>query len=254
MRMHVAGAQLPVTEDVARNVEGLERSIAYAQRVGADLLLTPEGSLSGYSPDFNRAAVAAGLVVVIDRARQAGVGLALGTCFEEADGECYNQIRFYDRSGKYLGFHSKQLRCGTLTDPPKGEINHYAASPLRTFGLGEWTIGGLICNDLWANPECTPVDDPHLTQVLARMGARVILHAVNGGRSGGSWSAVAWYYHEANLRMRARAGRLWIVTVDSSFPETLRCSAPSGVIAPDGNWVCRVPEQGEHFYDYVIEA
>ena len=27
--------------------------------------------------------------------------------------------------------------------------------------------------------------DPHLTQQLARMGARVVFHAVNGGRDGG---------------------------------------------------------------------
>lgn len=254
MRRHVAGAQLPVTDDVARNVEGIERGVAYAERTGAEILLTPEGSLSGYGPDFDRVSVADGLAHVVARARQAGVGLALGTCFEEPDGECYNQVRFYNREGRYLGFHSKQLRCGTLTDPPKGEINHYAASPLRTFALGELTIGGLICNDLWANPGCTPMDDPHLTQSLAQMGARVIFHAVNGGRNGGAWSAVAWQYHEANLRMRAHAGRLWIVTVDSSFPTTLRCSAPSGVLAPDGNWVCRASEQGERMFDCVIEV
>jgi len=32
------------------------------------------------------------------------VALALGTCFVEENASCYNQIRFYDSSGSYLGF------------------------------------------------------------------------------------------------------------------------------------------------------
>jgi len=55
---------------------------------------------------------------------------------------------------------------------------------------------------------------------------------------------VAWQYHEANLRMRARAAGTWIVTVDSSHPLDLPCSAPSGVVDPQGNWLVRTPDQG----------
>jgi len=254
MHLHVAGAQLPVTHDVTSNVAAIERGIAYAVQVGADILLTPEGSLSGYTATFDREAVNAGLSAVTDRTRAAGLALALGTCYEEPDGLRYNQIRLYDRDGSYMGFHSKQLRCGTLTPTPEGEINDYAAAPLRIFTFGMCTIGGLICNDLWANPECTPMDDPHLSQVLARKGARVLFHAVNGGRDGSEWSRVAWQYHEANLRMRARAGKLWIVTVDCCSPETLPCSAPSGVVGPDGSWICRAEPQGEQFFDCVIDV
>ena len=252
MPLHVAGAQLPVTGDVDANIAAIERAIANAAQAGAEILLTPEGSLSGYTPAFDREAVTTGLAHVTSRARAAGVGLALGTCYEEPDGLCYNQIRFYNRDGTYLGFHSKQLRCGSLDAVPQGEINDYAAAPLRVFTFGAYTVGGLICNDLWANPECTPMDDPHLTQALARQGAGVIFHAVNGGRNGSEWSQVAWHYHEANLRMRARAGKLWIVTVDNCAPETLPSSEPSGVVAPDGSWACRVAPQGEQFFDAFV--
>ncbi|MBN1247776.1 MAG: carbon-nitrogen hydrolase family protein [Anaerolineae bacterium] len=252
MPLHIAGAQLPVTQEVSRNVASLLRAIQYAADVGADILLTPEGALSGYTPDFDRDLVRVALEAVTQRGRDAGVGLALGTCFEEDDGRCYNQIRFYDQAGRYLGFHSKQLRCGTLEAQPQGEINDYAVAPLQVFSLGGVKVGGLICNDLWANPECTPVPDPHLTQQLSTMGARVIFHAVNGGRNGGPWSKVAWHYHEANLRMRARAGKLWIVTVDSAHPVSLPCSAPSGVVAPSGDWACQAESQGERFFDFEI--
>ncbi len=250
--LRVAGAQLPVTDDIDTNVAAVSRAIAHARAVNADVLLTPEGSVSGYRVDFDAASVREAVAFLAERARAAGVALALGTCYVEDDGLCYNQVRFYDPRGQFDGFHSKQLRCGTLDDPPQGEINAYSVTPLRTFTVKGVTVGALICNDLWANPECTPMDDPHLTQQLARMGARVIFHAVNGGRDGGDWSRVAWQYHEANLRMRARAGHLWIVTVDSCYPETLPCSAPSGVVSPDGAWVSRADVQGEHVFVWTL--
>ena len=254
MEIRVAGAQLAVTIDIATNEAAIRRAIDFAHAEHADILLTPEGSLSGYTPQFDAKRVCAALQRVIAQARRARVGLALGTCFvAPRSGQCYNQIRFYDRNGRYLGSHCKILRCGTLSNPPEGEIRDYATRPLRTFTLGGLIIGGLICNDLWANPTCTPMPDPHLTQRLARMGARIIFHGVNGGRDGSELSRVAWQYHDANLRMRAQAGRVWIVTVDSCEPPHLECSAPSGVVDPGGTWVCRAEPKGEQYYAYTIE-
>ncbi len=85
------------------------------------------------------------------------------------------------------------------------------------------------------------------------MDVRIILHAVNGGRDGSDWSVICWKYHESNLQMRARAGHLWIVTVDSATPEHSPCSAPSGVVGPDGRWRCRVDAIGQQFFTYEIE-
>ena len=137
--------------------------------------------------------------------------------------------------------------------PPKGEINDYAATDLRVFDWADGcAIGGLICNDFWANPACTPMPDPHLSQQLAAMDARLIFHAVHGGRDGSEWSKVAWQYHESNLRMRTRAAKLWTVTVDNAFPEDIPCSAPSGVIGPDGAWVCQAATTGKAFFVHEI--
>jgi predicted amidohydrolase len=254
MKVRIAGAQLPVTRDIESNVTAIKRAIDWARDQRADILLTPEGSLSGYTYEFDVHAVVDALGHVTSLAREAHLGLVLGTCYVEPDdGQCYNQIRFYAPSGAYLGFHNKTLTCGSLTDPPRGEIEHYAVRPLRTFRFQGIEVGGLICNDLWANPGCTPQPDTHLSQQLARMGAQIIFHAVNGGRDGSEWSDVAWRYHEANLRMRARAGRVWIVTVDSCHPVELRCSAPSGVIDPRGEWVCRAEPQGEQLFVYALD-
>jgi predicted amidohydrolase len=251
--LRVAGYQMAVGQDVLRNTAAICGAIRQAAADGAEILLTPEGSLSGYTAHFEQGAVKAGLNEVTGLARQLGVGLALGTCFTETDGLTYNQVRFYNVDGSYLGFHSKILRCGSLEEPIEGEIKEYACSDLQVFQFQGIPMGGLICNDLWANPQCTPTPDPHLSQQLSRLGARIICHAVNGGRDGGHWSTqVAWPYHEANLRMRAAAGRVWIITVDSSSPVNLPCSAPSGVINPQGEWVTRAAPQGEAFFVYTI--
>lgn len=253
MEIRVAGAQIPVVPDIEANLRTLTRALEFAAREQADILLTPEGSLSGYTHTFDREGVRQALEAVTAKAREHHLGLALGTCFvEPEDGRCYNQIRFYQADGTYLGFHSKTLTCGSWAEPPEGEINHYAVAPLRTYGYHGAAIGGLICNDMWANPGCTPIPDAHLSQQLARMGARIVFHAVNGGRDGSEWSDVAWNYHESNLRMRARAGRVWMVTADNCHPTHIRCSSPSGVIDPDGNWACRTEPQGEQFFAYTI--
>jgi predicted amidohydrolase len=254
-QLRVAVAQIPVSRDVSTNVETISRAIDWAIDEKAEVLLTPEGSLSGYTHQFDQKQVEKGLEKLVDKASGAGLALALGTCFVEPDdGRCYNQIRFYDGAGEFLGFHNKILRCGTMTKPTKGEINHFAARPLRTFQLKGITVGGLICNDMWANPGCTPMPDPHLSQQLADMGAKIIFQSINGGRDGSDWSRnVYWPFHETNLRIRARTGKVWVVTSDNCHPTNIPCSAPSGVLRPDGHWAAVAPDQGEHFVVYTIE-
>ena len=164
MQLRVAVAQMPVSLSIYQNLEAVKKAIAFARQHKTHILLTPEGSLSGYTQaELDRSELESALGEIVTLARKARIGLALGTCFTEADdGLCYNQIRFYDRDGQFLGFHSKQLRCGSMDDNPRGEITQFAARPLRTFKFHGLTIGGLICNDLWANPCCTPMPDPHL--------------------------------------------------------------------------------------------
>ena len=254
MRITVAAAQMPVTSDIPANVETIGRAIDRASAGAADILLTPEGSVSGYTHQFDQAATEAAVARLVREAQSHNLALALGTCYiEPDDGRCYNQIRFYSKSGVFLGFHSKILRCGTMDEPARGEIHQFATQQLRTFQIEGITVGGLICNDMWANPMCTPMADPHLSQQLSQLGARIIFHAINGGRDGGDWSKnVYWPFHETNLRMRARAGRVWIVAADSCQPTNIPCSAPSGVLRPDGSWVARAPDHGESVVIHAI--
>lgn len=253
--LRVAGAQISVTRDVAKNAEAIRLAIEYAARQQADVLVTPEGSLSGYTVDFDARATREALEFVVKKAREARVALVLGTCFEEADGRRYDQQRFYNKNGNFLGFHAKILLCKQVSRPKeKGELDYFQSQPLRTFRLDGWTVGGLICNDLWANPEWTPMADPHLSQKLAEMGARVIFLSVNSGQGQGKERALAWAFHDANLRLRARSGKLWIVSADAADPQgKLSSQCPSGVVGPDGAWRVQTEAVGERFFVYPIE-
>ncbi|MBA4387428.1 MAG: hypothetical protein C0404_05565 [Verrucomicrobia bacterium] len=255
MSIRVGGFQMPVTRDVGANKAAIIEGIDRASKEQIEILLTPEGALSGYTHEFSASDVRNALDEVAAFAKQKGVGLALGTCIYEDDGKCYNQLRFYKPDGEYLGFHSKTLCCGSHDIPPQGEVRHFAVAPLRVFNWGQGlVIGGLICNDMWANPECTPMPDSHLSQRLSGMGARIIFHAANSGRDATEWSDVFRQFHESNLRIRSRSGKVWIVTVDNSYPENLLCAAPSGVLKPDGTWVCKAEQKGRQLYAFTIDV
>lgn len=253
--IRVAGAHIAVTRDVKANLAAVERALRYAEREKADILLTPECALSGYVADFDEPATVAALERIRAEARAAGVALALGTCYREPeDGKKYDELRFYTNGGAYLGFHAKILLCARVARPSQGdEIHHFSTRPLRTFEVKGITVGGLICNDLWANPEYTPEADTHLSQQLAQKGAQIIFQAVNSGEAKGAELETNRHFHEANLKMRARAGKVWIVTVDAlSNRPGFSNQAPSGVMDPEGHWAVRVMSNKEKFFAYTI--
>jgi predicted amidohydrolase len=241
---------------VKANLAAIERAVSYAVVEKADILLTPECALSGYVADFDADGTVAALKHILSVAQKAGIAMALGTCYVEADdGRKYDELKFYTKEGEYLGFHAKILLCSRIAKPSKGdEINHFSTRPLRTFEIKGVTVGGLICNDLWANPEYTPQADSHLSQQLAGQGARIIFQAVNSGQEKGESLELNRRFHEANLRMRARAGKVWIVTVDAVSTEPgLSNQVPSGVVDPSGNWAVRLESDKEQYFAYTIK-
>ncbi len=254
--IRVAGAQISVSRNVNANVASILRAIEFAERNGADVLLTPEGSLSGYYHEFDAVEVSDALDLVVLATRNAGIALALGTCLEESDGYRYNQLRFYNNAGVLIGSHSKILLCKKVNEPnAQGEADFYRSAPLRTFELNGLIVGGLICNDAWATPDYTPQDDPHLIQRLAELGAQLIFVAINAGVGEGNSSDLYRAYHEANLRLRAIAARVWLITADAAdINRELPSHGPSGVIDPLGRWRNRTPPAGEHMFCHTIEV
>jgi len=72
MSLRVAGAQMPVTTDIESNLAAIRRAIVTAAGRKADVLLTPDGSLSGYTASFDQQAVQQALHIVVTEAASAG--------------------------------------------------------------------------------------------------------------------------------------------------------------------------------------
>ena len=60
--LRVATAQIPVTESILENSATIHRALDVAIKEDADILLTPEGSLSGYTSKFNQEEVDLSLI------------------------------------------------------------------------------------------------------------------------------------------------------------------------------------------------
>lgn len=251
MTLKVAGLQMFVRSDVGENESRIMAGVERAAGDGVDILLTPEGSLSGYRSDFDREEVAAAVERVRAGAADAGVGLALGTCYQEAEGDgehCYNQVRVYTPEGEYLGYHAKILRCSWLSHPGTGEMRDFVEGRLRTFDWRGIRLGVLICNDLWATPGFTTMPNPYLPWKLKQMGAQVLLHAVN---SGGDLRHRP--FHQSSTELWARALEMPIVHVNAAA-EHRPVNAPSGVTGPDGTSVVAAPERGEQYFACEVEV
>ena len=69
MTLRVAGAQIPVARDIDANLAAIFRAIDFAAAEKAEVLLTPEASLSGYTHEFDARRVADALDQVVARAK-----------------------------------------------------------------------------------------------------------------------------------------------------------------------------------------
>ena len=84
--------------------------------------------------------------------------------------------------------------------------------------------------------------------------ARAIFLSANSGEGAGENLALNRAYHETNLLLRARTGKLWIVVANAADPTGAQaCYCSSAVLAPDGTWAITVSPHGEQFFAHTIE-
>jgi predicted amidohydrolase len=223
-------AQIFVTKDVDKNLDRISSAFAQAKKDKAQWIVFPEGALSGYYAGFDEAKVTSAFTKIEELCRDAQVIALIGTCWKE-DGKTYNQVRIVGADGKLAGRYAKI--CLTY-----GDAKMFAPG---TFPLvhraGDFTIGTLICNDLWVTPGFSDGPNPHLTLQQAKAGAQVIFHSVDSGSN-----QKFREYHEANLKVRSMEGKCPIVVVNAARAEAANCM--SGVVQ-DGEYVESLPRQGE---------
>jgi predicted amidohydrolase len=245
----LAGLQMDVSCNITTNKEQIIKAIYEASETEADFLVTPEGSLSGYTNEFNQQELSKALKEVLSVAKRVNVGLMLGTCYKDSlNGKefCYNQVRVYTSEGNFLGAYSKILRCSNLDLPGSGEMVQYVEGNLKTFDWNGLRFGILICNDLWATPGYTTMPNPYLPWKLKQMGAQFIIHCINSG-------TVQKYrsFHESSAELWALSLRIPIFEVNAAQGNEI-INAQSGLIETNGNRRLRIPDSGLQFFTAKI--
>jgi len=245
----ISGMQMNVSNDIDLNRKQIVEAIKKAASAGADFLVTPEGSLSGYTSDFDQKKLSEALAAVAAEASVMKVGLMLGTCYKQiVKGKefCYNQVRVYSPEGRFLGEYSKILRCSILDVPGTGEMVEYAEGELKTFEWEGNRFGILICNDLWATPGYTTMPNPYLVWRLKQMGAQFIVHCINSG-------TVQKYrpFHESSAELWALSVKLPILEVNAAQGNE-KINAQSGLIDSSGERSLKVPDTGAQFFTAKI--
>jgi len=245
----IAGLQITVSHDIKNNQEQIIAGLHKASREGASFLVSPEGSLSGYTSNFNQSEVVLALDVIKTEASKLNIGLMLGTCFKELrQGKeyCFNQVRVYTPEGHFLGAYSKILRCSSIDLPGSGEMVEYVEGELKVFKWHELSFGILICNDMWATPGYTTMPNPYLPWKLKQMGAQFIVHCINSG------TAQKYRpFHESSAELWALSTQIPIMEVNAA-QGTEKINAQSGLIDAKGERSLRVPDSGEHFFSVTI--
>lgn len=253
--MRIVGASIPVTANVRENVRWIYRAAVRAASLSADLLLTPECSVSGYESIWDADLVTAGLDRVATMSVETGVTIGVGAFVPAGDGRSANEVRLYT-GGRIASSYRKRVLVGSgaseIAEPDErsllapGDVD----MDLLTGGV---RFSALICNDLWANPLYSPAHVDDLVARAAGRGIDCLLHAVNTGieaqddKPEDDWVEVHRWYHESNLRLRSRAQTLPIVTVDVADGDGgVMSSSPSGFIGADGRWAGRIDRPGPH--------
>jgi predicted amidohydrolase len=241
-KLRVAGLQMNVTNNISINKERILSGVKEASAGKAIFLVTPEGSLSGYRSQFNQMELLTALKEILTLAKELKVGLLLGTCFKNDQGQCYNQVRIYSPDGEFLGAHSKILVCSPVDEPGTGEMLEYQPGTLQTFLWNKIRFGVLVCNDLWASPGYTTIPNPYLPMKLKQMGAGIIFHSINSGTN-----QLYRKFHESSAELWALSLHIPVMEVNAAQGSE-KLNAQSGLIDSAGTRSVIVPDSGEHLY------
>lgn len=230
----------PALLDVGQNSE---RIVEAAGRMGGDLLVTPELSLTGYDVRDAATDVALPLDPGTSCAAfpQAAPGRVLVGLVEKAnDGRLYNAAAILDEGIPIFRHRKIYLPTYGMFD----EARYFAhGTQLQTHTLGLWDIGILVCEDFW---------HPALSYLLAAAGIHLLVVAaaapgrgvLKGSESGGRFaSADAW---ERIASTTALLHGIYVVLVNRTGVEGGITFAGGSLLAgPDGRILERAPDEGD---------
>jgi predicted amidohydrolase len=212
----LAVAQFAIAPDIAANAEAIRRLALEAHTAGADLVLFPEGALSGYVKteirdwaDLDWTTLAAEAAALAAWARTIGITLAVGSVHDAGRSRPTNSLHWW---GEVTARYDKRYLSHT-------EITDWFApgnDPLL-MQLGPIAVGATICIEL---------QFPELFMAYEALGADLVLHPSYGLGPVGA----------TILAAHAATNCLFIGT---AIPVQRAADGPSGILGPDGNWIAR---------------
>jgi predicted amidohydrolase len=223
MNINALIAQFPVSFSIPRNLEIID-SILEQTNVG-DLVIFPEGSISGYSTDtsflkqINSHALMNGIKHLQAEAEKRKINVWAGACVN-ADNKWFNAAYGFSADGKMRVYHKINL-----ANHERGVFSAGNSLPIFELNiLGEKIVIGVqICRELRF---------PEQWGWLARCGAQIILHLNNA--IGDSLYQPVWRSH---LVSRAAEAQRFVLSANNAATQQV---SPTIAIAPDGHIIGEV--------------
>ena len=232
--MRVALGQInPILGDVDANLRQTEEAIEEAKSQGADLVVFPELSLTGYSLGRIEEDVSTGVLDerITSLVEKAGdVSLLLGFHEDSGTFRTYNSAAYFE-DGSLLHLHRK------LYLPTYGifeERKFFSPGQrMKSFTTKFGSMAALICNDAW---------QPALGFLAVQDGARVLLVPTNSADSRFPGDLDTTEYWHDITRFYARMYECYVVFVNRVGTEgDLDFWGNSHVVDPLGNLMVEAP-------------
>ncbi|MFC3503803.1 carbon-nitrogen hydrolase family protein [Micromonospora krabiensis] len=224
MKTSVTIGQIPTGWDIGANLAAIEEVVGHAER--GDLVLLPEGALSGYAPDLSplatldRSRLAAAVEAVADLARTRDVHIICGSLLPEDDAWWNVALHFTPAGDRW------RYRKINLAVNERPVLRADAELPTRRVPQpwGDLVVGVQLCRE---------IRYPEQWQHLARSGAAAFVFLTNAA----SPEAVpgVWRSH---LISRAAENQRFVFAVNLADP---RQHCPSMVVSPRGAVLAELP-------------
>jgi predicted amidohydrolase len=210
-------AQFPITLDIERNLRAIISALARAEP--GDLVILPEGALSGYDQDsaflhgIDLALLVESMHALRAEVAQRRVHLIFGSCVYEAD-RWYNAGIYYGPDEETFVYHKVNLATS--------ERGHFTAgSQLPTVDIvlqgRPVRVGIQLCRE---------IRFPEQWRYLARAGAEIFAYLTNA--VGHAPMAPVWQSH---LISRAAENQRFVLGANNAHSEQ---NCPSMIVAPSG--------------------
>ncbi len=217
MKLTAIVAQFPVSLSIQNNLNVID-SVLWQTNPG-DLVIFPEGSVSGYSSDItflqqiNLDELKAGLEHIKKEAQRRKINVWIGACVK-VEGKWFNTAQGFSPNGDVQIYHKINL-----AHHERGIVSAGNALPIFELNAPEGTvkIGVQICRELRY---------PEQWRWLAQHDAQIILHLNNA--IGDDTYQPVWKSH---LTSRAAENQRFVLSANNAAPKQV---SPTIAIAPDG--------------------